>query len=343
MGRGLGSNFQPLMAHDAHVGVERRGLSYCPPERNFEEIQLRHLLGFLLTLYHPEERVCVVIIRHDRTIQRFVKVRQIWESLLRYLRYENVRGGNIHITVNTLKPNAKSRKEDGFVRVVKKLWFDIDSKNGISGDEKLQRLRELLGEETLLVETSPGNYQVYYLLSQPVPYEQAKGIMQVVEKILNLDPVHDITRLMRLPGFANYKPGKNNYVSVVRKSSRILEVESLESLNIETQIQSEVKTTKHENRPETKSKFVPHSVRNFWTISAVTFAKLQALYEECLKVPKPSRSEVDAYFAVKALRAGFDPEDVKKFLRVARRDKRKPEYYAELTVNKALRFLDSNP
>jgi len=339
MNRNLGSNFQLTLTHNSPTGVSAQGLDSCPPERKFEEVQLKHLLTFLLILYHPEDRVCVVIIRQDKTVQRFVKVKQIWGDILRYLRYENAHGGNVHITVNTLKPSAKSRKEDDFVRVVKKLWFDIDSKNEISGDEKLQRLREILGEETLLVETSPGNYQVYYLLSQPIPYEQAKGIMQVVEKILNLDPVHDITRLMRLPGFANYKPGKNNYVSVVRKSSRVLEVESLESLSIDTQggyaqetVQTQVKTAKPEIKPETKSKY--------WTISAVTFAKLQELYDECLKVPKPSKSEIDAHFAVKALRAGFDPEDVKKFLRVARRDKRKPEYYAELTVKKALRFLN---
>jgi len=342
MGRGLGSIFQPYLTHNGYVGVERWGLNSSPQKGSFEETQLKHLLTFLLTLYHPEHRVCIVIIRHDRTIQKFVKVRQIWGNMLRYLRYENVHGGNIHITVNALKPDVKSRKEEDFVRVVRKLWFDVDSKNGVSGDEKLRKLRELLGEETLLVETSPGNYQVYYLLSQPIPYEQAKGIMQVIEKILNLDPTHDITRLMRLPGFANNKPGKGNYVSVVRKTSKVLEVESLESLNVHTQegyaqktVQTEVEKT---TKPEIKSEAKPR----YWTISAITFAKLQALYEECLKIPKPSRSEIDAHFAVKALRAGFDPEDVKKFLRVARRDKRKPEYYAELTVKKASRFLNSN-
>jgi len=33
MGRGLGSNFQPYLAHDVHVGVERRGLRSSPQKK----------------------------------------------------------------------------------------------------------------------------------------------------------------------------------------------------------------------------------------------------------------------------------------------------------------------
>jgi len=107
-------------------------------------------------------------------------------------------------------PGIRSRKDgtkDAVARVWA-IWADVDTKHFKSKADALDRLNHLLHQPSIIVD-SGGGYHAYWLLAEPVSgddLKQAERAMQIVHGSLGLDKVHDVSRILRMPGSWNLKP-----------------------------------------------------------------------------------------------------------------------------------------
>ena len=88
------------------------------------------------------------------------------------------------------------------------LWGDFDAKGAHTAEGRLQQIKALPYHPSIVV-WSGGGYHVYWLLREPAEgpekMDQAERVMQRLAKGLDGDPVHDRTRILRVPGTKNFK------------------------------------------------------------------------------------------------------------------------------------------
>jgi hypothetical protein len=109
---------------------------------------------------------------------------------------------------------ATRRGEDGTkagVCCVPALWADLDAKDGHTRESRLEQLMGLPYHPSILVWTG-GGWHVYYLLSSPAEsaeeIDRAERVMRRWTAGLGSDPVHDRSRILRVPGTFNHKYGE---------------------------------------------------------------------------------------------------------------------------------------
>ena len=115
----------------------------------------------------------------------------------------NQEGYNAYMTINTMAGNV--RKNDNTVRV-NALFIDYD-KGDWSADDLDQFLTKFGVKPHMVVETSPGNYHVYWRV-KGVQRQQFKPTQQQLAHQFNADThVCDLARVMRMPGTVNHNHG----------------------------------------------------------------------------------------------------------------------------------------
>ena len=91
------------------------------------------------------------------------------------------------------------------------LWTDLDFKDGHTRESRLEQLRKLSCPPALGVATG-GGLQHYWLLARPAEspeeLERAELVMRRLAAAMDGDPVHDRSRVMRVPGTFNHKYGE---------------------------------------------------------------------------------------------------------------------------------------
>jgi hypothetical protein len=91
------------------------------------------------------------------------------------------------------------------------LWADLDKKDGYTRESRFKQLLELPHHPSILVWTG-GGLHAYWLLRESAEgldeLNHAERIMRQVAKGLGGDPVHDRSRIMRVPGTQNFKFGE---------------------------------------------------------------------------------------------------------------------------------------
>jgi hypothetical protein len=91
------------------------------------------------------------------------------------------------------------------------LWADLDARDGYTRESSLKRLLELPYHPSILVWTG-GGWHPYFLLKKPVESpEELDGAEYVMRRLaagLRSDPVHDRSRILRVPGTHNRKYGE---------------------------------------------------------------------------------------------------------------------------------------
>ena len=185
------------------------------------------VLSFLSSLrFSPEDKVCLLFVNHNenKAFQRFYKVSDLAsESTFLSLLELNDKGYSVYFTVNRLSPDAKSRKVSDFLPRQRVLYFDIDGdKNPNAFKNFLSFLKKFsLPRPTLLVQTSKTNYQAYYVLNEEEDFSKLQEIMKFVNEKCGFDSTHDISRVFRLPPFANRKPNKDFWVRVVEQGAPV--------------------------------------------------------------------------------------------------------------------------
>lgn len=117
---------------------------------------------------------------------------------------------NVSVAINSIE--GKRRRSDG-VHKINALYIDSDDR-AISVEELL----ELPAVPHLVVETSPGNLHAYWLVYN-CPVEKFKEFQCAMATRFGTDPaIHDLSRVMRLPGTINWKRKEPFLARIVHNS-----------------------------------------------------------------------------------------------------------------------------
>jgi hypothetical protein len=204
--------------------------------------------------------------------------------------------------MNVFAPGCRHRTEANVTKI-RHIYVEFDS----GGATALQGLRARtdLPPASYVIHSSPGKFQVVWNVYGFTAVD-AKRLLRHLAYTLGADTaVHDINRVLRLPGFRNYKYQPAPFV-------RLEAGRDLTRLSSARFPQPQTET-----RSITRSNGVPRS-----RLPGTQLA--------------PSRSERDWAHVRQRLSAGDDWRAVFDELRDARTDKPNPRFYAALTVLKAL-------
>jgi hypothetical protein len=328
-----------------------------------------------------DDKVCLVVIKKanasgekDAWQQRFVKVQHL-DRYLPWLRYENAHDGNIYITPCKMQDNANHRTKENFLPKQRVMWLDLDSKTMIAS-VLFQKLLTLMPVPTCVVRSSKSNYQAYWVLASDTDFARLSRIMEALNQFLQLDHTHDISRVLRLPGFRNHKLLKDG----MRKNDMCYLVEELfmgeRTVTISGQIYSDEELSAIENnisllnlsnRKDSLEKKEPHLTTVKVTGGTeeeesppesgkkkelpsengneVTRTQLDHLYHYFASQVGQryrSSSEADMAFVCSAIRRGFQEERIADTLKkYVDSTKHCVSDYVRRTYHNARKYLDS--
>jgi hypothetical protein len=131
-------------------------------------------------------------------------------DLRRWMEERQAAGWGITVSAQAMKAGRRLISKLAYIRVV---FAEMDIG---------EPLRPWPLEPSIVVETSPGRYHVYWLTlaEAPITAEEFHGVMMCLVETYGSDPdAKDIARTMRLPGTWNLKPGRAPHlVKIVRQT-----------------------------------------------------------------------------------------------------------------------------
>lgn len=263
---------------------------------------------FIKQNYRPDDRIALVIRnRHeDYTLQRLLSAQDAASPRVqRFLRYENAHGSDIYISMNTLKSEAKGRTKADIAEI-RHLYLDFDE----DGDARLQRILHTpaLPKPNYVLDTSPGKHQVIWRV-EGFTLDHAEATLHRMAAAFGGDPAAtDAARVLRLPGFHNKKFAEPVAVRGRRFSSALYTRQDF--MGVPSVLAPE--------RP-VRQPGIPGTRRDDRPLS---------------------QSERDWAWVRQQLKAGADPEQLRRELMQRRRGKPSPEYYAARTLSRALSRFD---
>lgn len=261
--------------------------------------------GYILDNFAESDRIAMLVLnRHlGEAIQRITSAQKAASpGFQSWLRYKNANGSDIYIGMNPLRQDAVTRtKRD--VKSIRHAYLDLDY--GGAGALRAIGSSKLVPAPNYVLTSSPGKFQIIWKV-EGMTLEGAEGLLRALASEFGGDPAAtDATRVLRMPGFANKKYQSDFYVEARREATKTYHLGDFK-LPID-----------YQGSPR----------HNFSTNPRRKHANL-------------SQSEYDWAFAKRALARGDDPGDVTRQIAEHRaNDKWNPEYYARLTVAKALAEL----
>jgi hypothetical protein len=265
---------------------------------------------YILDNFEPSDRVAILVLNRNsrETIQRITSAQKAASPEFQaWLRYKNVGGADIYIGMNPLRQDSWTRtKED--VKSIRHMYLDLDQ----NGPETLALLENSTSVPTpnYVVNSSPSKFQVVWRV-EGLQLDEAERLLSALAREFAGDPAAtDVTRVLRLPGFANKKYGTDFRVEAHRESVEVYQPRDFR-LEIDSQNSPRDNYGDHVQRaPSSRTKI--------------------------------SQSERDWAYVKSALRNGADPEElIAQLARSRGTDKPNPQYYARLTVSKALADLEA--
>lgn len=267
----------------------------------------------------PNDRIALCLIRGKEVKHRFLSVRDI-EQFAPFLCAMNAKSWNVYITPSVLKHGAVARTKANFAETQDIIYVDADYK------EAMEKVRSDYPYPTLVVKTSVGRYQIYWKLTEAISIAKQEELMQAIVRNIGADPAAtDVSRVLRLPSFWNRKPERNNTVDIVFRRSEKTPYKSLHNVS------SSHDSIKHTAHARTPSQPLSECANSLQTLDGGRRYKEKFVF--------PSKSEEDWYLINQMLRDGASRNDCVVFLVERRRgEKRNPDYYANYTVDKAIRL-----
>ena len=260
---------------------------------------------YVLALHEPQDRVAILVRNRSReqTMQRISPAEAIASpSFQAWLHEQNEAGADIFIGMNPMKDGIPNRTKEN-VREIRHAYLDLDEDASAS----LHALRTSgdAPSPNFVLDTSPGKHQVVWRV-EGLDQEQAESLLRALANQFGGDPAAtDVSRVLRLPGFTNRK---YNDAFVVRVHHETDQVYRLDDFRVQ------------EDSPDAP-------------------CHLADAHEPARRMPKGyrSQSEADWAYAKRALARGDDPEEIiRRIADYRANDKADPNYYARLTVTKAL-------
>ena len=259
---------------------------------------------YVLALHRPEDRVAVLVRNRERqqTTQRILHAEDIASAPFQdWLGEENRAGADVFIGMNPLCPGSFARTKASVLEI-RHVYLDLDEDAAAS----LRAIRTSADAPipNFVLDTSPDKNQVVWRVEGLDP-PQAEVLLRSLAAQFNGDPAAtDISRVLRLPGFANRKYNEQFLVRAVHESDAIYH---LRDFNIE---EGSPEAPRRLSDGHTSSRRMPSGHR--------------------------SQSEADWAYAKRALARGDNTDQVIQRIADYRADdKADPLYYARLTVIKA--------
>lgn len=194
-------------------------------DKSFRDKIKRNLAYHFKVLgYQPNDKLAVVLVNHrtGNVLQRIFTVEQILsDKIIKFLAGKNAEGYSVYASINVLKEDARKRRKEDFKFLQKRIYLDLDAKNE-KPSELIAKLYNYLKVKQLpfpthIVKSSKGNFQVYWLLEEPLNYDTLERIMEKMNTDLGLDHTQDVSRVFRLPYFRNKKPNKDDLVVNIKR------------------------------------------------------------------------------------------------------------------------------
>jgi hypothetical protein len=224
-----------------------------------------------------------------------------------WMRYKNERDGcDTYVGMNALKPMAFTRTKHD-VLAIRHLYADLDH----DGSASLAAIEKstLVPAPNYVLNTSPDKYQVIWRV-EDIDLAHAETLLHAIAREFDGDQAAtDAARVLRVPGLMNKKYDQDFLVSAEPHSDRVYHARDFK-LRTEP-LDSGYRQLRHSPSQPNRSE------------------------------PRPiSQSERDWAHVKSALASGADPEELIAQLERSRaNDKSDPNYYARLTVTKALADL----
>ena len=264
-------------------------------------------VNYLNTLYRPDDRLAIVAVgRHGsdpKVEQRVVTARAVTRpGYQRFLRHLNATGHDIFVSMNPVRPSARSR-EKADVLEVRRLQLDLDKKGPDSLRQVLADVNAgRLPAPAAVIRSSRRNYQIVWHTdaSAWTPDAAEDTMRRLAGRYGGDSSVADVARVMRLPGFRNKKPERED---------------------------APVVWTPHDGGP-VRPEYFAHLPPPEQT-APVRRGKKNTPRREL------SQSDRDWAYVKDQLRRGTQPQRLVAHLEQTRQDKHNPRDYAERTVRKA--------
>ena len=258
----------------------------------------------MFALHGPSDHAAVLVRNRIRqqTTQRILAAETIASAPFQsWLHQQNESGADILIGMNPVREGSRSRTKEQ-IREVRHTYLDLDEEAGAS----LQAIRTSgdVPPPNFVLDTSPGKHQVVWRV-ESLDTNQAETLLRALASQYGGDPAAtDISRLLRLPGFANRKYNEAFVVRVHHETEAIYHGQDF-------RVQEDSpESPRHLGDSQTSSRRIHPGHR--------------------------SQSEADRAYAKRALARGDDPEVViHRIADFRSEDKSDPVYYARLTVTKA--------
>jgi len=273
---------------------------------------------YLNSMFDRGDRVAILAIpRADpdaRVEQRFAPARVAGGRIQAWLRHLNAERYDIYLGVNPVREDSRRREKEDIAQV-RRLQVDLDD----NGPENLKRLlgdvrRGVLPQPRHLLRSSRDHYQVLWdtARGQWTP-DQAEATMRSLAARYGGDPAcSEVARVMRWPGFRNRKEGRaHELVRWIDRGGRPVSPDDFRALPA-----PEMRTAR--DAPQ-----VPGRGRR----------------QTPARPNRISQSEKDWAWVKDQLKAGANPLQLREELARRRADKAKPDAYAALTVEKAMRAV----
>jgi hypothetical protein len=261
---------------------------------------------YVLALHQPEDRVAVLVRNRARaqTMQRILLAEDVASPRFQeWLKDQNEAGADIFLGMNPLRANSFARTKES-VREIRHVYLDLDEDAPTS--LRAMRTDGNTPIPNFILDTSPEKNQVVWRVDG-LDSEQAESVLHSLANHFRGDvAATDISRVLRMPGFANRKYNEAFVVRAIQESDAIY---SLLDFAI------------HEDSPEAPR-------------------RLSEGQSPPRRMPSGhrSQSEADWAYAKRALARGDNVDEiVRRIADYRAMDKADPDYYARHTVEKAHR------
>lgn len=170
--------------------------------------------AYIRARFEPEDRIALVIIDRsaNSTRQRITTAeRAASPEFQAWLRHENAQRRDVYVSMNPLRSDAHGRHKEDVDRV-KHVYLDFDE----AGAERVRSMMER-GDMPIphaILNTSHGKYQTVWNV-EDFAQNQAEWLMRRMSREFGADvAATDSSRVLRLPGFRNWK--RDGYMVTVQ-------------------------------------------------------------------------------------------------------------------------------
>lgn len=243
-----------------------------------------------------------------KTVQRIASAEAIASpEFQEWLAAQSAAGADVYVGMNPIKEGAYSRTK-GSIRNIRHVYLDLDRNGGAS----LEAIRNSpdIPAPNFVLDTSPGKHQVVWKVTD-FSQEEAEALLRTLSRQFDGDPAAtDSTRVLRLPGFSNWKISEGFVVQARHESNAVYTPRDF------THKEDSPETPRHTGDDQERPRTMP--------------------------TDHNSQSDRDWAYAKRALARGLPPEEVMRDIAEFRaHDKYDPTDYARRTVTKAQAELNS--